>query len=207
MPGMTSMVRQDAREVHQLRRQGCEIAVLSRADGSASFTQGKTTVLASVFGKCVNHTNLISLSFHSTPGSTNSQGVDRSCQCGSHLAQCCMLIIVAFDLFLTFAQGGGATVSDARCERIIQECVSSCLLLHEAPRSLHSVAIQVVEDDGSALACAVNALSLALLDAAIPMKHSFSASASAVSNSQIFLDPDLNEETVHIALMARAEFD
>jgi ribonuclease PH len=45
------MARRDGREAAQLREMNCELAVLERADGSARFHQGKTRVLAAIFGR------------------------------------------------------------------------------------------------------------------------------------------------------------
>ena len=55
--------RRDRRELNQLRPLGSEQSLLNRADGSASFSQGRTSVVAAVYGPvqpkvrcCCQHT-------------------------------------------------------------------------------------------------------------------------------------------------------
>jgi exosome complex component RRP46 len=58
--------------------------------------------------------------------------------------------------------------------------------------------VQVYENDGSLLAASVNAVCLALLDAAIPLRHLVVASSCAYTqnDARLLLDPTLQEEQV-----------
>ena len=54
-------------------------------------------------------------------------------------------------------------------ERIIQQTLAGVIQTAMHPRTAISVILQVLEHDGSLLACALNAASTALTDAAVPM--------------------------------------
>ncbi|PNH04194.1 Exosome complex exonuclease RRP46 [Tetrabaena socialis] len=63
------------------------------------------------------------------------------------------------------------------------------------PRTSIMVVLQVIQDDGSVLSCALNAAVAALVDAGVPL-NSMCASASCVltQEGQLLLDPDSCEE-------------
>jgi exosome complex component RRP41 len=53
---------------------------------------------------------------------------------------------------------------------LLKRAMESALLLHLYPRSRIEIAVTVLSDDGSRLCAAINAATLALVDAGIPMK-------------------------------------
>jgi len=68
-----------------------------------------------------------------------------------------------------------------------------------------SVAVQVQQDCGSVLACALNAVSVALLDAGVPLKRMFAAVTVAIpSSGRYALDPDKAEEEMEAATLTAA---
>jgi exosome complex component RRP41 len=78
--------------------------------------------------------------------------------------------------------------TDKRMQEIclaLQQTLSQATILKLYPRTQIDVRLQVVQQDGGALACAINAATLALIDAGIPLYHFIAACAvgSAVSAS------------------------
>ena len=53
---------------------------------------------------------------------------------------------------------------------LLQKALSASILLHLHPKSKISVAVTVLADDGGRLEAAINAATLALIDAGIPLK-------------------------------------
>lgn len=88
-------------------------------------------------------------------------------------------------------------------ERFISSILDQVVLQTFFPRSGFLVTFQVVRNSGSLLACAINALCLALIDASIPMSSVFSAVSLAFlssTDSQPVVDPTLEEEQVQPVL-------
>jgi exosome complex component RRP46 len=67
------------------------------------------------------------------------------------------------------------------------------LFLH--PRTMISIVVQVVNDDGSLLSCAVNAVSLALMDAGVAMGAlAMSSTCALLADGSVVMDPVEEEE-------------
>ena len=81
-------------------------------------------------------------------------------------------------------------------EKKLRELAQSCVLTSLHPRTLIQMTIQVLHEDGSIFAAAVNAMMLALMDAGIPMKTYAFAVSLAVVNDELILDPTSEEEKV-----------
>ncbi len=64
---------------------------------------------------------------------------------------------------------GAGTELERQYEHIIQQTLAGVIQTAMHPRTAISVILQVLEDDGSLLACALNAASTALTEAAVPM--------------------------------------
>ncbi|KAJ4823340.1 exosome non-catalytic core subunit rrp46 [Turnera subulata] len=68
-------------------------------------------------------------------------------------------------------------------EMILKRTLQSIIILTVNPNTTTSVVVQVVNDDGALLVCAINAACAALVDAGIPMKH------LAGEDEHVILDP------------------
>lgn len=80
-------------------------------------------------------------------------------------------------------------------EMILKRTLQSILILTINPNTTTSVIIQVVNDDGSLLVCAINAACAALVDAGIPMKHlAVAICCCLVEDGHVILDPTKLEE-------------
>ncbi|CAH1442174.1 unnamed protein product [Lactuca virosa] len=80
-------------------------------------------------------------------------------------------------------------------EMVMKKTLQSICLLNVHPNTTTSIVIQVVNDDGALLPCAINAACAALVDAGTPLKHLAIAICCCMSeNGQILLDPSKIEE-------------
>lgn len=134
-----------------LRPLAAEVSCLKRADGSAKFSSGSTQVLAAVFG----------------PASPRIPSRERSNDA---------IISVVFkhgtkassaDNTSNALSGYGAT--ERELERFIGDALVACVAVDKYPRTVIEVVIQVIKSDGSLLSTALNAATLALMDASIQM--------------------------------------
>jgi len=97
---------------------------------------------------------------------------------------------VAVDVSL-FPKTGQSGVKDRSREVLIKGITSDSVMSSLHPRTGLHIGVQVLEDDGGLLSCAVNTTCLALIDAGFAMKNLFAAVTVAVTAScDIILDPD-----------------
>ena len=150
----------------ELRQLGAELGMLSEASGSARFSQGNTMVMAAIYGpgqpKYLRHEDYEGLTIDvscslSLGGGTGGGGGDPTAVLneGSNNIQ--------------------ATTEQQCAERQITKIVRAnlldCIDISLFPRQLLSIKLTVLEDDGGVLVACVNAVSLALLNASIPMLY------------------------------------
>lgn len=80
-------------------------------------------------------------------------------------------------------------------EMVLKKTLQSICLLTVNPNTTTSIIIQVVNDDGALLPCAINAACAALVDAGIPLKHLAVAICCCLAESgYVILDPNKLEE-------------
>ncbi|XP_068340561.1 exosome complex exonuclease RRP46 homolog [Pyrus communis] len=80
-------------------------------------------------------------------------------------------------------------------EMILKRTLQSICILTLNPNTTTSVIVQVVNDDGSLLPCAINAACAALVDAGAPLKHLAVAICCCLAESgYVVLDPSKLEE-------------
>ncbi|GAB2275713.1 exosome non-catalytic core subunit rrp46 [Dionaea muscipula] len=80
-------------------------------------------------------------------------------------------------------------------EMVLKRTLQSICILTVNPNTTTSVIVQVVNDDGALLPCAINAACAALVDAGIPLKNLAVAICCCVTETgHVFLDPTKQEE-------------
>jgi len=80
-------------------------------------------------------------------------------------------------------------------EEIIRGLCESVILTSLHPRTAFIVVVQEMHNDGALLACCINVVCAALLDACIPINSPFAAVACSVdSNGLVSVDPDKKSE-------------
>ncbi|XP_026769787.3 exosome complex component RRP46 isoform X1 [Pangasianodon hypophthalmus] len=157
-----------------LREFGSEQSLLSKPDGSATFMQGDTSVLAGVYGPA--------------EVKVNKEIYDRA----------------TLEVLIQ-PKAGMPSVRERTREQCVRETCEAALLSTLHPRSSLTLVLQVVHDDGSLLACCLNAACMALMDAGLPMSRLFCGVTCAIdAESRIITDPTAQQEKESRALMTFA---
>jgi len=85
-------------------------------------------------------------------------------------------------------------------EEVIRGICESVILTSLHPRTAFTVVIQELHNDGSMLACCINAVCSALLDACAPMSFPFAAVACSIDvDGQLTVDPDKKTELASVS--------
>lgn len=160
-----TLLRIDGRRWNELRRITCSISTQSSSDGSSLYTMGNTMVVCTVTG----------------PREGKGQRDNSRSTIETE-------ITVA-----PFAQTDRRKrpKNDKRLVELqttISQAFQAHLFTHIYPRSSISIALHVLSFDGALLAACLNAASLALVDAGIPMPSILSAISSG-----IIQDPDKDD--------------
>ena len=145
-----SNLRNDGRKPHEIRKIQIQMGIVPGSIGSASVQMGLTSCLAIVNGpmECMRRSDELS---------------DRA------------IVEVSFQIS-PFASPDRRVYHPNTDRRLIesatqiQHSLEAALLLQTYPRSRISIVISVLSDDGGRLCTAINAASMALIDAGIPMK-------------------------------------
>lgn len=151
-----------------LRPLSADMSCLHRADGSAQFASGNTTIMAAVHGP-------------QTPKIQARENYKKG------------IVSVVFKQGPKHLLCHG--MKDTEIEILLANILSSCILLEEYPRSIIEVVIQVLQSDGSVLSVAMNAAVLACIDAGISMSTVPVGTLCLVDpDDTILLDPSSDEE-------------
>lgn len=152
-------LRLDGRRPHEVRKIRAALGALARADGSAYFEMGNTCVLAAVYG----------------PRDARADGGGGG---GGGSAMAAMTSDGNTELRCEYSTALFATPhrtrgwkgdrrSQALARVVARVCAGVVLSRHRGARI--DVYVQVLQDDGAALAAAINASTLALVNAGVPM--------------------------------------
>jgi len=138
------------KEAGLLRPISCEQGVLSQADGSAAFHQGGTSVLAAVYGPA-------------DVRSAREEHLDRAV------------------IEVTYHSKSGQLGCEGRAtEKLLRGISTNSVLAALHPQSRFTIAVQEIQDGGSLISCAINAVCAALLDVCAPMRWTVAAVSCAV---------------------------
>ena len=170
-PPPPAFTRGDGRSPSQLRPLSFELSLLHRADGSVRYTQGHTTLLVAVYGP--------------TLASSREERSDSA--------------VLSFT-FSSLSSSHSLTTLHASAAYHLREAFEPIVLTSLHPRQRISVHVQVVNDDGGLLACAVNACQLALMDAGVQCREMLAAVEIRLRKEDtqggkevLLLDPTLEE--------------
>ncbi|KAL3859094.1 hypothetical protein ACJMK2_009327 [Sinanodonta woodiana] len=158
--------RIDGRKPKELRRIQCRLGVFKQADGSAYIEQGNTKVLAAVYGP------------HETAGGRGKALHDK------------VLVNCQYSM-ATFSTGERKRRprGDRKSKEMtmhLQQTFNAAIMTSLYPRSQIDIYVEVLQSDGGNYCASVNAATLALIDAGIPMKDYVCAcSASFVKDCPI----------------------
>lgn len=80
-------------------------------------------------------------------------------------------------------------------ETFLANICTDLVFIRDFPKSNLTIVVQELENDGSLLACSVNAIALALMESAIPLKSIFAAVNVAMdTDGGIIINPSLKQE-------------
>lgn len=163
-------LRMDGRRPAEVRKIRCALGSLSRADGSAYYEQGHTRVLAAVYGPRESKQR--------GEMAENDRAVIR-----------CEVSTASFATAARRRAWKGDRKSTAMAD-VLQRVFEGVVLLEAYPRSQIDVYVQVLQNDGAQMVAAVNAASLALVNAGVSMSDSVVACSAGFVDGVLVADPN-----------------
>ncbi|KAL4234845.1 Exosome complex component RRP41 [Mactra antiquata] len=167
--------RVDGRKANELRRIQCRLGVFTQADGSAYIEQGNTKILAAVYGP------------HEIRGSRSKALHDK------------VLVNCQYSM-ATFSTGERKRRprGDRKSKEMtmhLQQTFDAAILTSLYPRSQIDIFVEVLQSDGGNYCASVNAATLALIDAGIPLKDYVCACSASFVNDKPIMDISYLEES------------
>lgn len=163
-----ALLRLDGRRWNELRRIHAQISTQAAADGSSYLEMGNTKILVSITGP--------------------AEGKQAGQRGGNGQAKVEVEINFAGFSGMERRRRGGSDKRTKEMEHCIRSAFEGVLLLHLYPHSTITLNIHIISQDGSLLAAAINASTLALIDAGIPMTDYLVACTAASSASSAAAD-------------------
>ncbi|MBS3088282.1 exosome complex exonuclease Rrp41 [Candidatus Pacearchaeota archaeon] len=164
--------RPDGRKQHELREIKAKIDVVPNADGSAMFAFGKTVAIAAVYGPRQLHPQ------HMQDPSTG-------------------ILRVNYDL-LSFSVGDrkkpGPSRRSSEISKVTEWALEPALDLKAFPNSVIDVQIYILQADAGTRTAGINAASMALAHAGIPMKDLICSVAIGKNDKELIVDLNKEEE-------------
>ncbi|MSS74304.1 exosome complex exonuclease Rrp41 [Candidatus Pacearchaeota archaeon] len=169
---MVVFKRLDGRKSEEMRPITAKVGIIPNADGSAMFSFGKTIAIAAVYGPRLLHPQHMQ-----DPQSA--------------------VLRVNYDL-LSFSVSDRKKPGPSRRSQEISKVTSWALTpaldLKEFPNTVVDVQIYILQADASTRVAGINAASMALAHAGIPMKNLVCAVAIGKLDKELVVDVDKNEE-------------
>ena len=166
--------RLDGRRSYEAREISVEFGVLENVDGSCIYRQGLTKVLASVIGPAENK-------------NFRARSTQATVECD----------------FITAPFAGIDRKNVSKSSRVnkekalvIQQTFENVIQVELLPQSHIQINVIVLQNSGSSLACAFNAVCGALLHAGVPMKDIVTASTASVVDEVPLLDLSSMETSI-----------
>ncbi|CAG0917020.1 unnamed protein product [Notodromas monacha] len=169
-------LRNDGRRPHELRRFVGKLCVSAEANGSAYVEMGNSKILVAVYGP------------REVLGGAGRSKITQE--------EACVNCEVALSEFCS-TERKDSSKNDRPAAEIasaIEEIFESAILTHLYPESQIDIFIEVLEADGSLVAAAVNASTLAVMQAGLPMRDFVCASTVSLVNDEPVVDLNHLEE-------------
>jgi exosome complex component RRP41 len=164
-------IRCDGRKIDETRKVTIKAGVLKNANGSAYIEFGANKILAGVFGPRDVHPKHLA---------NTDTGIIR---CRYHMSP----------FSVTERKNPAPSRREIEIGKVIKEALQPALILDKFPRTSVDVFIEVLQADGGSRCAALDAASVALADAGIPMRDMVCACAAGKVADTIVLDVN-NEE-------------
>ena len=169
---MTYTKRSDGRKFDETRKITAKVGVIPNADGSAMFTFGNTIAIAAVYGP---------KQLHPQHMQNPEKGILR-----------CNYNMMSFSV--TDRIRPGPSKRSTEISKITEWALSSAVLIDEFPNTVVDVHISILQADASTRCAGINAASLALAHAGIPMKEMITSVSIGKMDKQLVVDVDKEEE-------------
>ncbi|CAJ1961236.1 unnamed protein product [Sphenostylis stenocarpa] len=166
-------LRLDGRRPMEMRQIRAEIGAVSKADGSAIFEMGNTKVIAAVYGP---------------------REVQNRSQISNHALVRCEYSMANFSTGDRMRKSKGDRRS-TEISLVIRQTMEASILTHLLPRSQIDIYVQVLQADGGTRSACINAATLALADAGIPMRDLVTSCSAGYLNSTPLLDLNYVEDS------------
>lgn len=175
---MTKSVRTDNRKLDDLRPMKMEVGVIKRADGSAMVEAGETRVVASVYGPRQIHPK-------------HQENAERA-------VLRCRYNMLPFSV--SDRKRPGYDRRSTELAKVITEALEPAVYLEDFPKTVIDIDMEIIQADAGTRAAAINAASLALAHAGIPMRDLVSSVAAGRANKKLLLDMTKEEEDAEDAV-------
>lgn len=167
-------LRLDGRRPTEMRQLRAEIGNIAKADGSAVFEMGNTKVIAAVYGP--------------------REVQNKSQQMSDQALVRCEYSMANFSTGDRMRKPKGDRRS-TEISLVIRQTMEACILTHLMPRSQIDIFVQVLQADGGTRSACINAATLALQDAGIPMRDIVTSCSAGYLNSTSLLDLNYVEDS------------
>ena len=164
--------RIDGRRKDEPRSIIAKLGGVEAADGSASLSMGNTRVIAYVYGPIHNKTR-----------GGNQDGATVTCEYST----------ATFSTLDRKSRSKGDRKSNER-SHWLQKTFEAAIMRHLYPRSQIDIYVEVLQADGGEVSAAINAISLALVDAGIPMGEFVTATTVGMIRGNVLVDLNNAEE-------------
>ncbi|MCD4759301.1 exosome complex exonuclease Rrp41 [archaeon] len=164
--------RFDGRKFDEVREMEAKVGIIKRANGSAMFRTGKTIAIAAVYGP-----RELFPAFLQDPKKGKLK---------------CLYDLLSFSV--TERKRPGPSRRSTEISMVTRDCLEPVLDLTKFAYTGLDVYIYITQADAGTRAAGINAASLALADAGIPMKDLISSIAVGKVSDKIVVDLDKEEE-------------
>ncbi|KAF3334759.1 exosome complex component RRP41 [Carex littledalei] len=160
---------------HGMRHLKGEIGVVSKADGSALFEMGNTRVIAAVYG----------------PKEIQNKGQQMN---NNEALVRCEYSMANFSTGDRTRRPKGDRRS-TEISLVIRQTMEACILTKLMPRSQIDIFVQVLQADGGTRSACINAATLALADAGVPMRDIITSCSAGYLCTTPLLDLNYAEDS------------
>jgi exosome complex component RRP41 len=158
--------RYDGRKANDLRPTTIESGVLPNADGSAYIEMGRNKILVGVFGPREMHPRRL------------AKANEATLRCRYHMSP----------FSVSPRRSPAPSRRDIEIGMVMSWALRPAVFLEKYPRSVIDVYAEVLEADGGTRTACINAATVALVDAGIPMRDLVSSCAAGVMGGEVLLD-------------------
>lgn len=158
--------RLDGRGLEDFRPTTLEVGLIKRAEGSATFSFGNTRALAAVYGPSVVH--------------------PRHIEDPQRAVIKCRYAMAPFSTKERIRPGRSRRGTEI--SKVLREALSNVIFFEDYPKSLIKVYVEIIQADGTTRCAGLNAASMAMADAGIPMRNLVTSCSVGKLDGEIIVD-------------------